>query len=103
METSSKQDTIGLEEARQAIATGEAQAVDVRDKDDWLDGHIPGSLHAAGDQLEARLKDLSEEKPVIVVGDDVSQCEQTVGALRERGYKASVLEGGMKAWKDEKF
>jgi rhodanese-related sulfurtransferase len=65
----SASDTIGAEEAREAIATSRAQAIDIRDKDAWLEGHVPGALHAAGDQLEARMDDLAEDQLVVVVGD----------------------------------
>ncbi len=102
MEASAK-DTIEVTEAREAIATAEAQVIDIRDKEAWLDGHVPGSLHAAGEQLEIRIEELSTEQPVIVVGDDDDQSAEVAGSLRERGFEARVMKGGMKAWKDEKF
>jgi rhodanese-related sulfurtransferase len=104
MEASSKgKEKIGVEEARQAIATAEAQAIDIRTKDEWLDGHVPGALHAAGDQLEARMEELSKDRPVIVVDDKGKECADVVASLRDRGYEASAMEGGMKAWKAEEF
>jgi rhodanese-related sulfurtransferase len=99
----STQDTIGVEEARQAIATNEAQAIDIREKDEWLDGHVPGALHAAGDQLEVRMEELSKDQRVIVVDEKGKGCADVVASLRERGYEASAMKGGMKAWKDENF
>jgi rhodanese-related sulfurtransferase len=99
----STQDTIGVEEARQAIATGEAQAIDIRDKDDWLDGHVPGALFAADEQLEVRVEELSKDKPVVVVDEKGKGCAEVVGSLRERGFEASAMKGGMKAWKSENF
>jgi hydroxyacylglutathione hydrolase len=102
MEGSAK-DTIEVTEARQAIATNEAQAIDIRAKDEWLDGHVPGALHAAGDQLEARMEELSEDQRVIVVDEKGKKCSDVVAKLRERGYEASAMKGGMKAWKQEKF
>jgi rhodanese-related sulfurtransferase len=101
---SSQPERISVEEAREALAAGEAQAIDVRDKQSWLGGHVPGALHAAGDQLEVRIEELSEEQPVIVVGDeDEESAAAAAGSLRERGYDARPMEGGMKAWKDEGF
>jgi rhodanese-related sulfurtransferase len=96
-------ETIGAEEAREAIATSRAQAIDIRDKDAWLDGHIPGSRHAAGDQFEAAIGELAEGRLVVVVGQDVDQCADALSALRDRGFEASALEGGMEAWTDEEF
>jgi rhodanese-related sulfurtransferase len=99
----SASDTIGAEEAREAIATSRAQAIDIRDKDAWLEGHVPGALHAAGDQLEARMDDLAEDQLVVVVGDSAERSAEAVSALRERGFDAAVLEGGVDAWRDEDF
>lgn len=95
--------TIEVGAAREAIATGNAQVIDLRDKEAWLDGHVPGSLHAGGEQLETQINELSQEHPVIVVGDDRDRCAEVAGSLSERGYEARVMKGGMKAWKDEKF
>jgi rhodanese-related sulfurtransferase len=97
------EETIKVDEARETIARGEAQVIDVRDKESWLDGHVPGSLHVAGDQLEVQLDELTEGQTVIVVGDGGGECDEVASTLRERGYEARVMEGGMKAWKDEKF
>ena len=96
-------DTIGAVEARESIAKGEAQVIDIRDKEEWLDGHIPGALHGAGDQLETQVGELSEEKPVILVGDDEGDCAEAVKTLQERGFEVSTMKGGMKAWKDQNF
>jgi hypothetical protein len=38
-----------------------------------------------------------------VVGDDKGECARVVESLRERGFEASAIKGGMKAWKDENF
>jgi hypothetical protein len=38
-----------------------------------------------------------------VVGDDDDQSAEVAGSLREHGFEARVMEGGMKAWKDENF
>jgi rhodanese-related sulfurtransferase len=60
MEASSEE-RVGAKQAREAIATGEAQAIDIRAKEDWLEGHVPGALHAAGDQFEAQVGELSTD------------------------------------------
>ena len=40
---------------------------------------------------------------MIVVGDDDDQSAEVAGSLREQGFEARVMRGGMKAWKDENF
>jgi len=99
----SAEDTIRVDEARKVIAAEGAQVIDIRDKEAWLDGHVPGALHAAGEQLETQIEGLSKDQQVIVVGDDDDQSAEVAGSLREHGFEARVMKGGMKAWKDENF
>ena len=99
----SAEGTIKVDEARKAIAAEGAQVIDIRDKEAWLDGHVPGALHAAGEQLETRIEELSKDQQVIVVGDDDDQSAEVAGSLREHGFEVRVMKGGMKAWKDENF
>lgn len=96
-------DTVAVDEARESIAKGEAQVIDIREKEDWLEGHIPGALHAAGNQLEVQAGELSEATRVIVVGDDEGACAKAVETLLERGFEVSTMKGGMKAWKNADF
>jgi rhodanese-related sulfurtransferase len=94
---------ITVEEAREAIAAEGAQAIDIRDKDAWLTGHVPGAVHAAGEQLDIRMADVPKDQRVIVVGEADDESVAVAESLRERGYDARAIEGGMQAWKDGGF
>jgi rhodanese-related sulfurtransferase len=96
--------TVSSERARQLIASDEpAQVIDIRDQEAWLDGHVPGANRIDPDDLDTAVEGLSEEKPVVVVGDDSDSATRVADALGERGYEAVVLKGGMDSWKDEGF
>jgi rhodanese-related sulfurtransferase len=95
--------TIEVEKAREALASSDALAIDVRDRDSWLEGHVPGALLIARDELESRLEEIPKQGRLIVVSDDASAAAEAAEALGERGFDAVALDGGMKAWKRAGF
>ena len=52
-------------ELKKLVEKGQAVVVDVRAKDAWDAGHIPGALHIPVADLGSRLKDLPKDKPVV--------------------------------------
>jgi rhodanese-related sulfurtransferase len=39
--------------------------IDVRDADEYAAGHLPGARHIPGDQLNARLREVPRDRPVV--------------------------------------
>ena len=93
-----KEETLDPEQARELIASEGAQAVDLREEDDFADGHIAGAVRAEEGDLEEALESLSEERPVVVVCADGKRSPDVAADLREHGYQAAVVKGGMNAW-----
>jgi glyoxylase-like metal-dependent hydrolase (beta-lactamase superfamily II)/rhodanese-related sulfurtransferase len=77
--------------------------LDVREKDAYAGGHIPGAQHLPRGQLELRVnKELPDPTRRILVACEFGQISTLAAAtLRELGYtKAAALDGGMKAWRE---
>jgi len=77
--------------------------LDVREKDAYAAGHVPGAVHLPRGQLELRVNDALPDPSVEVL----TICEfgkiSTLAAatLRELGFeRATALDGGMAAWRD---
>lgn len=77
--------------------------LDLREKDAFEAGHVPGAMHLPRGQLELRVNTALPDPTVKIV----TCCEfgkiSTLAAatLRELGYlRATALEGGMTAWKE---
>jgi len=77
--------------------------LDIREKDAFDAGHVPGAVHLPRGQLELRV-DAELPDPTVRI---LTCCEfgkiSTLAAatLRELGYgRASALDGGMKAWRE---
>jgi len=93
-----KEETLDPERARELIASEGAQALDLREQGDFADGHIAGAVRADEGNVEQALESLSEDRPVVVVCAEGKRSPEVAADLRERGYQAAVVKGGMRAW-----
>jgi len=98
MESELSEESVDPKRARELIATERIQTLDLRDQDDFADAHIAGAVRVEGDDIEAALESLDEDRPVIVVCADGKRSAEVASDLRERGCQAAVIKGGMKAW-----
>ena len=96
-------DKLSIEDARREIAGGEAMPVDIRDEEQFKDGHVTGAIRLPKEQPSPELDDLDSGSRLIVFADDEGAASKAVSAMRDRGFDAAVAEGGMKAWAKEDF
>jgi rhodanese-related sulfurtransferase/DNA-binding transcriptional ArsR family regulator len=75
--------------------------LDVRPSEEYEAGHIPGALSIPVTELRRRLKELPRRKEIVAYcrGAYCAFAPEAVRYLRRRGYKASLLEGGMPDWR----
>lgn len=94
---------VALDELHMRIAAGKADFVvlDVREREAFEGGHIPGAIHLPRGQLELRINSVLPDPTVRVI----TCCEfgkiSTLAAatLRDLGFlRATALDGGVKAW-----
>ncbi len=77
--------------------------LDVREREAYLAGHIPGALHIARGQLELRVNSaLPDPTERIVVYCDYGKISTLAAAtLRDLGYtRAIAMDGGFSAWQE---
>lgn len=93
------------EEAQQSAQRG-ALLVDVREADEWAQGHAPGALHIPRGFLELRIEEKAKDKQAPIVLYCAGGTRSAFGArsLQELGYTdvASVI-GGFGKWKEAGF
>jgi glyoxylase-like metal-dependent hydrolase (beta-lactamase superfamily II)/rhodanese-related sulfurtransferase len=96
---------MALDELRLRVERGEPDLVvlDVRERDAFDAGHIPGARHLPRGQLELRINEELQDPTVRIL----TACEfgriSTLAAatLRQLGFQRAVaLDGGMKAWRE---
>jgi sulfur-carrier protein adenylyltransferase/sulfurtransferase len=93
--------------AHSLVADGEAPTlVDVRERDEWDEGHIPGAVHIPRGYLESRIEQaaLDRARPLIVYCASGSRSAFAARTLQELGYEqVSSLAGGFTDWKQNGF
>ena len=74
--------------------------LDVREENDWEQGHIPGSVNIFSGYLQDRIKELPKDKSIIVICKVGNRASLGASVLSQAGFKEvhNVL-GGMIAWK----
>lgn len=81
--------------------------VDIRSSDQYAAGHIPGARNIPREELLQVLMDPPINREVVVYCNmehpGRSGSEQAADLLREKGYSAWVLAGGLPAWKAAGF
>src|SRR5438309_1649979 len=89
-------------DARGAQALDGAAWIDVREDDEWQEGHIPGALHVARGYLESRIEAAAPDKsaPVVVYCAAGNRSAFSAKTLQELGYEhVYSLAGGFTDWK----
>jgi rhodanese-related sulfurtransferase len=72
---------------------------DIRKNPD--DRRIPGSVQAEGSALENGDElPFGKDEDVVLYCGSGNSCSRIAKTLRDRGYHATALEGGYKAWVD---
>jgi molybdopterin/thiamine biosynthesis adenylyltransferase/rhodanese-related sulfurtransferase len=93
-------------QARERIESGEPVVVDVREQDEWDEGHIPGAVHVPRGHLESRIERLAPDagRPVVVYCSAGNRSAFAAKTLAELGYEDVVsLAGGFTDWKRNGF
>ena len=74
--------------------------LDVREPVEWHHGHVEGALHVPLTQVPDRLEELPEDQQLLVVCKVGGRSAQATAFLREKGFEAVNLAGGMLDWAD---
>ncbi len=97
-------DELGAIEARERHGT--ALFVDVREREEWEEGAVPGAVHVPRGQLESRIEGLVPDRSteIVLYCAGGSRSAFAAKALGELGYEhVSSLTGGFTDWKRNGF
>ena len=100
-------DEISTIEAQERLeSSDDSLFVDVREPDEWEEGHIPGAIYTGRGRLEQRIEGLVPDKsrPLVVYCSAGSRSAFAAKVLEELGYENVVnLAGGFSDWKRNGF
>jgi molybdopterin/thiamine biosynthesis adenylyltransferase/rhodanese-related sulfurtransferase len=89
-------------DARSAQALEDAVWVDVRETEEWQEGHLPGAVHVPRGNLESRIENVAPDKarPVVLYCAAANRSAFAAKTLEELGYtNVHSLAGGFTDWK----
>ncbi len=76
-----------------------AQIIDVREPQEFENGHILGARNIPMTQMKQRLVEIRPDKPVYLYCQGSSRSSRAANVLRKKGYTdISLLKGGFKKW-----
>lgn len=83
----------------QGLASATVQVIDVRERDEWLEGRIAGSVLIPMSELAERVHEIDPTKPTVTVCRVGARSLYVAEALREAGFpNVMSLAGGINAW-----
>jgi molybdopterin/thiamine biosynthesis adenylyltransferase/rhodanese-related sulfurtransferase len=89
-------------DARGAQDLDSAIFVDVRERDEWEEGHLPGAVHVSRGNLESRIEAVAPDRtqPVVLYCAVGARSAFAAKTLAELGYEnVTSLAGGFTDWK----
>jgi rhodanese-related sulfurtransferase len=87
------------------VRSGEVMVLDVRPREEYEAGHIPGALSLPLADLKARLEELPRDREIVAYcrGPYCVLAIEAVETLREHGFGALRLEDGVPEWRSRGF
>ena len=84
--------------AANALVNGGAVLLDVREPEEWHEGHAPAAILIPMAEVQARRHELPDNAHIVVVCRSGGRSAAITDSLRAGGYDAVNLAGGMCAW-----
>ena len=97
---------IDAADAREVVTSDSCAVLDVRERDEWEEGHLPGAVHIPRGNLESRIEAAvpDRERPVLVYCASGNRSAFAAKTLEDLGYEhVSSLAGGFTDWKRNGF
>jgi len=94
-------EAVGGEELLRRVRAGEVTILDVRPREEYRAGHLPGALSIPIAELRKRLSELPKNREIVAYcrGPYCVMAIDAVALLRERGFRAQRMEQGVAEWR----
>jgi rhodanese-related sulfurtransferase len=89
-------------DAATKMKSGDAVIVDVREKEEWDEEHIPGAIHLSRGTVELEIEEKFQDldKTIITHCGGGGRSALAAESLQKMGYRnVRSMAGGFKAWK----
>lgn len=90
---------ITIQEVKNKIDTGEnIYLVDIREKEDYDQGHLPGAVFIPFDQISKNIEKFPKDKEIIIYDQSGYKSKLTCQYLTGKELKVKNILGGIDAW-----
>ena len=72
--------------------------LDVREDDEWANGHVRGAVHIPMGEVPARMEEIDPDAELYVICHSSGRSLRVLEYLERVGYEGTCVEGGMLAW-----
>jgi phage shock protein E len=94
---------ISPNEAASKMKGGQGVIIDVREKDEWDEGHIPDAIHLSRGTIELEIEEKVPDMNTTIICHcgGGGRSALVAESLQKMGYKnVRSMAGGFKAWKE---
>jgi len=88
---------IGVDEAYQMYQSG-TFVLDVRTQEEWDEYHVPNTTLIPLDELPSRVSEVPQGQKIVVICRSGNRSDDGRDILRNAGYDATSVTGGVKEW-----
>lgn len=89
-------------EVQELLEKGESCVVlDVREEDEYSEGHVPGSVWIPLAELQQRMNELPKDQPIYALCHSGARSAMATRLLNAQGYQAKNIAGGIIKWTGE--
>ena len=92
-------ENVSLNDFVEAVAAGGCSVVDVRERAEYISGHVPGAEHIPLHIVPLRVSDIPSGERSFVICESGARAWQAATFLESRGVSVRNVEGGMAAWR----
>jgi rhodanese-related sulfurtransferase len=94
-------EAVDNDELVRRVRAGRVTLIDVRPRDEYLAGHIPGALSMPLGDLETQLASLATSRDIVAYcrGPYCVMALDAVAILRRKGFRAHRMEHGVPEWR----
>lgn len=95
---------ISVTSAYDLYKSGSAYLLDVRERSEWDQLHIPGSTLLPLSQVAALVNQFPKDKPIIVISGSDSRSQQARDILKQGGItNVTSMAGGIVYWRTQGY
>ena len=80
------------------VAAKTLNLIDVREADEFAEGHLPGAINLPLSDFLERYEELDKDKPYYIICRSGARSAQACAFLEEEGYDVTNVAGGTSAW-----